>query len=163
MSFACFDVIRCAHEGIRAAAGFLIMETFEVEIKKEIIIAIVILLVLMILGIHFSKTTKEWEDHRVQSFGFEGVVIRKFKDRQNHNDRTIELSSFRKLSPVTAVYNFIEVGDSLVKKQKWLYFFCYKKERGVYKINVSAAENWKKTVTVKLKLILLAFKTTKLC
>lgn len=121
--------------------------------NKLLVQFLFILLVIISIFIFVLPNKKDyWQkayDNDYLFENFNGTVIKKYRDRNNHNDRTLLIRSSNSTRHVlmewslTSCYDIIEVGDSISKKKKSRKIFIYdgKSENICYLEEVYNVEN----------------------
>lgn len=71
----------------------------------------------------------------IKSDYYEGVVIDKYYDKENHNNPTLVLSSNKSITLYGEQYSLININDSISKKKNSTLLYVFKKD-GIIKIDL---------------------------
>lgn len=117
---------------------FLGINKFIMKIKLIIfIIVIIILLMMLFLKKGFSSNEEVYSSikNNITSTTFQGVVTRKFFDKENHGRETVVLATQNGSKILTdfvyeqkGTFEFIRTGDSLIKEKGTLKFNLKRKD-----------------------------------
>lgn len=93
--------------------------------KQQIILIIPLALVFLILYI-FNSDNRGLEP-LIRKYNYDGLIIKKFINTENHNNPTIKLNTKEQITVFTdAFYTKALVGDSLFKAKDSLYMLHYR-------------------------------------
>ena len=110
--------------------------------KQKIILGILIGFILLLgLFIVLTKSSKGITMERVLNYKYNGIVVKKYRDKENHNSFTIKLSTGKNIPTFTPkVYDKIIIGDSLYKKKNSLYMNVFREVSLYFQFNHLEAE-----------------------
>jgi hypothetical protein len=120
----------------------LIYGIFDMDKNQKIILGVLIGFILLLsLFIILTKSGKEITIERVLNYKYNGIVIKKYRDKKNHNNLTIKLSTGKNVPTFTPdIYHEIMIGDSLYKKKNSLYMNVFRNDSLYIKFNHLDAE-----------------------
>lgn len=112
------------------------------EQRQKIILGILIGFIFLLgLIIKLTKSSKELVMERVLNYNYSGLVVKKYRDRENHNSLTIKLSTGKNVPTfIPEIYHKVIIGDSLYKSKNSLYMNVYRNDSLYFQFNHLEAE-----------------------
>jgi hypothetical protein len=115
--------------------------------SQKIIIGILVGFIISIgLAISIIKAPNGMTEERVSNYKYNGVVIKMYRNPNNHNSLTIKLSDNKNVPTFTPeIYHQIQLGDSLYKTKKSFYMNVFRNDSLLFKFNhLEAERNYKR-------------------
>ncbi|MBE7686284.1 hypothetical protein F7647_09465 [Tenacibaculum piscium] len=113
------------------------MEFSETMLKILLKKAMLIFVIVVAYSLLKDNTKENYEDYlrMYENNFYEGVVIKKSRDKMNHNAAILILKNKRKIAMDEEVYEKIKVNDSIVKKKGSLSVKVFSNKH-IYEFNV---------------------------
>ncbi|CAM1356164.1 conserved hypothetical protein [Tenacibaculum ascidiaceicola] len=115
------------------------MELSNKQLKKILFILVIIFQVILFSTMAYNEVfvnTKEKSYEKIKTIlkeqSFAGIITKKTRDKNNHNNALIIFGNGKKLVLFEQIYSQIKENDSVIKKQNELHIEVYRK--GVQKI-----------------------------
>jgi len=119
--------------------GFLSMK----RNQKSIIYVLIIFLGLIFLIVRLKNPDNKLAKDRILNYEYQGTIVKKYRNKNNHNSLTIELSTGKNVPTFTPnLFNIVQLGDSLSKDKNTFYMEVYRKDSLFFKFNHLDAENF---------------------